>query len=142
MTQAKAGDTVRVHYTGTLDDGTQFDSSAGREPLEFALGSRQVIPGFETAVEGMTVGESRTVRILAEDAYGARLDDLVSEVPMSVLPEDLTPTVGMPLQAQGPDGRVMKLVVTAIAEASFTVDGNHPLAGQALNFNIELVEVV
>jgi peptidylprolyl isomerase len=103
MSQASAGDTVRVHYTGKLDDGSQFDSSAGREPLEFAIGSGQVIPGFDAAVAGMNVGESRSVRIPAEDAYGARQDELISEVPRSALPADLEPTVGMPLQAQGPD---------------------------------------
>ena len=142
MSQASTGDTVRVHYTGTLDDGSQFDSSAGREPLEFASGSGQVIPGFDAAVAGMSVGESRSVRIPAEDAYGARQDELISEVPRSALPADLEPTVGMPLQAQGPDGRVMRLMVVAVADESFTVDGNHPLAGQALNFDIELVEIV
>ncbi len=141
MSQAKAGDTVRVHYTGKLDDGTQFDSSAGREPLEFALGSGQVIPGFDSAIEGMTIGESKSVRISADDAYGARQDELISEVPLSALPHDLQPTVGMPLQAQGPDGRVMQLLVVAVTDESFTVDGNHPLAGQALNFDIELVEI-
>jgi len=142
MSQAKTGDTVRVHYTGKLDDGTQFDSSAGRDPLEFALGTGQVIAGFEAAVEGMAVGESKSVRIPAEEAYGAHHAELISVVPMSALPEDLTPTVGMPLQAQGPAGRVMKLVVTAVTDESFTVDGNHPLAGKALNFDIELVEIV
>lgn len=142
MSQAKAGDTVRVHYTGTLDDGSQFDSSAGREPLEFALGSGQVIPGFDTAVAGMSVGESRSVRIPVEDAYGARHDELVSEVPRSALPADLEPDVGMHLQAQGPDGRLMQLLVVAVSDESFTVDGNHPLAGQALNFAIELLEIV
>ena len=142
MSQASTGDTVRVHYTGKLDDGSQFDSSAGREPLEFAIGSGQVIPGFDAAVAGMNVGESRSVRIPAEDAYGARQDELISEVPRSALPADLEPTVGMPLQAQGPDGRVMRLMVVAVADESFTVDGNHPLAGQALNFDIELVEIV
>jgi peptidylprolyl isomerase len=142
MSQAKTGDTVRVHYTGTLDDGSQFDSSAGREPLEFALGSGQVIPGFDTAVAGMSVGESRSVRIPAEDAYGARHDELISDVPRSALPQDLEPAVGMHLQAQGPDGQVMQLLVVAVAEESFTVDGNHPLAGETLNFDIELVEIV
>ena len=142
MSHAKTGDTVRVHYTGTLDDGSQFDSSAGREPLEFALGSGQVIPGFEAAVEGMAVGDSKSVRVPAEEAYGARRAELISEVPRSVLPDDLDPAVGMHLQAQGPGGQLMKLVVVGVAEESFTVDGNHPLAGQALTFDIELVEIV
>ena len=141
MSQAKAGDTVRIHYTGTLDDGTQFDSSAGREPLEFTVGSGQVIPGFDKAVEGMAVGDSKKVNIPAEDAYGPRHDQLVQEVPRDALPDDLEPEVGMGLQAQGPEGQVMDLTVTAVAEDSITVDGNHPLAGQALNFDLELVEI-
>jgi peptidylprolyl isomerase len=142
MSQAKAGDNVRVHYTGKLDDGTQFDSSTGREPLEFALGSGQVIPGLDKAVEGMAVGENKSVRIPVEEAYGPRQEQLIQEVPKSALPDDIDPSVGMPLQAQGPEGQVMRLVVTAVAEESFTVDGNHPLAGQALNFDIELVKIV
>lgn len=142
MSQAKAGDTVRVHYTGKLDDNTQFDSSAGREPLEFALGSGRVIPGLDKAVEGMAVGENKSVRIEPEEAYGPRQEQLIQEVPTSVLPEDMQPSVGMPLQAQGPDGQAVKLVVTAVTEESITVDANHPLAGRALNFDIELVEIV
>ena len=142
MTQAKAGDTVRVHYTGKLDDDTQFDTSAGRDPLEFALGSGQVISGLDKAVEGMAVGENKSVRIPVEEAYGPRQEQLVQEVPKSALPEDIQPSVGMPLQARGPEGQVMRLVVTGVAEESFTVDANHPLAGQALNFDIELVEIV
>lgn len=142
MTQAKAGDNVRVHYTGKLDDGTQFDSSAGREPLEFALGSGQVIAGLDKAVQGMAVGENKSVRIEAEEAYGPREEQLVQDVPKSALPEDIQPAVGMPLQARGPDGQAMTLVVTAVAEESITVDANHPLAGKALNFDIELVKIV
>lgn len=142
MSQAKTGDTVRVHYTGKLDDGIEFDSSAGREPLEFALGSGQVIPGLDKAVEGMKVGESKSERIPAEEAYGPRQEQLIQEIPKSALPDDLDPSVGMSLQAKQPDGEVIKLVVTAVAEESITVDGNHPLADQALNFDIELVEIV
>lgn len=142
MSQAKSGDTVRVHYTGTLDDGTQFDSSAGREPLEFVLGTGQVIPGFDQAVEGMVIGAAKEVRIPAVEAYGERNPELTQEVPKSALPGDMTPEVGMPLQARGPDGQVFNLVVTAVADESITVDGNHPLAGQALNFALELVAIV
>jgi peptidylprolyl isomerase len=141
MSQAKSGDTVKIHYTGTLDDGTQFDSSAGRDPLEFTLGSGQVIPGFDQAVEGMAVGEKKSVNIAAEDAYGPRHDQMVQEVPKSALPDDLEPEVGMALQAQNPDGRRLDLTVTAVGEDSITVDGNHPLAGKALNFDIELVQI-
>jgi peptidylprolyl isomerase len=141
MSQAKSGNTVKIHYTGTLDDGTEFDSSAGREPLEFAIGSGQVIPGFDSAVDGMTVGDSKTVTIPAGEAYGERHDQLVQEVPKTALPDDMKPEIGTQLQSQGPDGQVMNLLVTAVEVESITVDGNHPLAGQALTFAIELVEV-
>ncbi len=142
MTQARSGDTVRIHYTGTLDDGTQFDSSAGRDPLEFALGAGQVIPGFDNAVDGMAVGESKTVTIPANEAYGDHHERLVQAVSRSALPDDIEPAVGMQLQSQTAEGQVMTLVVTEVAEESITVDANHPLAGQALTFAIELVEIV
>ena len=142
MNQAAAGDTVRIHYTGTLTDGTQFDSSSGRDPLEFELGSGQVIPGFDSAVDGMNVGDNKTVAIAPEEAYGVRHEQLVQEVPKSALPEELSPEVGMQLQSQSPDGQVMLLLVTEVTDDALTVDGNHPLAGQTLNFDIELVEIV
>jgi peptidylprolyl isomerase len=142
MTTAKSGDTVRIHYTGTLDDGTEFDSSSGRDPLEFALGGGQVIPGFDKAVDGMAIGENKTVTIPPGEAYGERHEQLVQEVPKNALPEEIDPAVGMHLQSRSPEGQVMNLVVTEVAEASITVDGNHPLAGQALTFDIELVEIV
>jgi peptidylprolyl isomerase len=142
MTLAKSGDTVRIHYTGTLDDGTEFDSSAGRDPLEFALGSGQVIAGFDNAVDGMAVGEKKSVTIPPAEAYGERHEQLVQEVPKSALPEEISPQVGMQLQSQSPEGNVMNLVVTDVSEESITVDANHPLAGQALTFAIELVEIV
>lgn len=141
MSQAKSGDIVKIHYKGTLDDGSQFDSSEDRDPLEFELGSGQVIPGFDTAVEGMTVGESKNVRLEPEEAYGPRHDQLVQEVERSVLPEDLTPEEGMALQTESPEGQVMQLMVTAISETTITLDANHPLAGQALSFDIELVDI-
>lgn len=142
MTQAKSGDTVRIHYTGKLDDGTQFDSSSGREPLEFELGSGQVIPGFDGAVEGMSVGDTKSVRLEPAEAYGDRHEQLIQEVPRSALPDEINPEVGMALQSQSPDGQVARLTVTAVTEQSITVDANHPLAGQALSFDLELVEIV
>jgi len=142
MTQAKSGDTVRIHYTGTLDDGTQFDSSDGRDPLEFTLGGGQVIPGFDSAVDGMAVGDSKSVTIPPDEAYGKRHEQLVQDVPKSSLPEDMEPAIGMHLQSQGPEGQVMNLVITEVEEDSISVDANHPLAGQALTFAIELVEIV
>ena len=141
MSQAKPGDTVSIHYTGTLDDGTQFDSSQGREPLEFEVGSGQVIPGFDKAVEGMTVGDNKSVRIEADDAYGQRHEQLVQEVDRSMLPDNLEPEAGMTLQSNSPDGQVMQFVVTGVTDDTVTVDANHPLAGQALTFAIELVGI-
>jgi len=141
MSQAKNGDTVKTHYTGTLDDGTEFDTSAGGEPLEFVLGDGQVIPGFESAVEGMAIGDSKTVRIEADEAYGPRHDQLIQEVPLSALPDDLAPEEGMTLQSKTPDGRVAVMKVTEVTDESITVDANHPLAGEALNFEIELVAI-
>jgi peptidylprolyl isomerase len=141
MSQAKTGNSVKIHYTGTLDDGTQFDSSAGRDPLAFELGSGQVIPGFDKAVDGMTVGDSKTVNIPAEDAYGPHQPAMVQDVPKSALPDEMEPAEGMGLQAQGPDGQLVNLVITDVKEDSITVDGNHPLAGKALNFDIELVSI-
>ena len=141
MSHAKSGDTVKIHYTGTLADGTQFDSSAGRDPLEFTLGSGQVIPGFDKAVEGMAVGDSKSVNITAQDAYGPRHEQMVQDVPKSALPDDLEPAEGMSLQARGQDRRVVNLTVTHVGDEAITVDGNHPLAGKDLNFDIQLVEI-
>jgi peptidylprolyl isomerase len=142
MSNAKSGDTVKIHYTGTLDDGSQFDSSAGRDPLEFEVGSGQDIPGFDKAVEGMAVGDSKNVRIEPDEAYGQRHEQLVQEVDRSLLPDDLDPKEGMTLQSSSPDGQTMQFMVTAVAEETITVDANHPLAGQVLSFDIELVEIV
>ena len=142
MSAAKSGDTVRIHYTGKLEDGTQFDSSEDRDPLEFALGGGQVISGFDSAVEGMTVGDTKSVTIQPEEAYGPRHDQLIQDVPRNQLPDDMTPAVGMELQAQNETGEVMRFAVTAVDDESITVDGNHPLAGKSLAFDIELVEIV
>jgi peptidylprolyl isomerase len=141
MSQATAGKTVKIHYTGTLENGSQFDSSEGRDPLEFQLGSGQVIPGFEKAVEGMAVGESKTVSIAPEDAYGHRSEQAIQEVPKSALPDDLVPVEGMMLQAQNQNQQPVQLTVTAVGDETITVDANHPLAGKTLNFKISLVEV-
>ncbi len=141
MSNAKSGDTVHIHYTGTLDDGTTFDSSAGRDPLTFELGSGQVIAGFDKAVEGMAVGDNKSVKIEAEDAYGEHHEQLIQEVPRSALPEEIQPEIGMQLQSQSPEGQIMQLTVTEVADESITVDANHPLAGKALNFDIELVKI-
>lgn len=142
MSQAKSGDKVQIHYTGKLDDGTMFDTSTGRDPLEFEVGSGQVIPGFDKAVEGMSEGDNKSVKIAPDEAYGERHEQLVQEVPKSALPEEISPEVGMALQSRSPDGQVTQLTVTEVKDDAITVDANHPLAGQSLNFDIELVKIV
>lgn len=141
MSLAKAGDTVKVHYTGTLDDGTLFDSSEEREPLEFQLGNGRVIAGFEDAVVGMSVGESRTTRIASEDAYGVHHTEMVLQVPRGQFPSNIEPELNQQLQLQQPDGTAFAVTVTNIEDNIITLDANHPLAGQALNFEIRLVEI-
>lgn len=140
-TEAKSGDTVKVHYTGTLADGTQFDSSRGQEPLEFKLGQGQMISGFEEAVVGMSPGENKTVVIASEDAYGERNEAMVQQVPRSAIPPEIELVPGMLLQAQGPDGESIRFTVADFNDEEVKVDGNHPLAGRDLTFNLELVEI-
>lgn len=142
MAQAQSGDIVRVHYRGTLRDGTEFDSSKGREPLEFQVGSGQVIPGFERQVEGMSIGESTTVTIAADEAYGPRDDRQIQDVPKKALPADLDLNIGTSLTATTRDGKEIPLTVVGLTDETVTVDGNHPLAGQDLTFELELVEIV
>ncbi len=138
---ASDGNTVKVHYTGTLEDGTTFDTSLGREPLEFTLGEGRLIPGFEEAVKGMQVGQSKTVMIPSEDAYGPHLDDLVLVLEREQIPENMDPAVGEQLQMQRTDGSTIVAIVIDVSEATVTVDANHPLAGKDLTFEIELVEI-
>lgn len=141
MAQAKTGDSVKLHYTGTLNDGTVFDSSEGREPLEFTLGQNQVIPGFENAVLGMSPGDSKTVNIPADQAYGPRRDDMMIDVSPSEFPDHITPQVGDRLQIRQPDGRAFNVIVSAVSNTAVTLDGNHPLAGEDLTFEIQLVSI-
>lgn len=141
MATAKAGDTVHIHYTGTLDDGSVFDSSEGREPLTVTLGRGQVIPGFENAALGMEVGETKKARLDVEEAYGERRDDLMLDVPREHLPNDLEVDIGTPLQLQQEDGSAVPVTVSAVDEANVTLDANHPLAGQALTFELTLVAI-
>ncbi len=138
---AQKGDTVKVHYTGTLEDGTQFDSSHGRQPLEFTIGEGKVIPGFENAVTGMKEGDSKTVSIPHTEAYGERNESMLIEISKEQLPADLKPEVGQQLQMQRMDGQTMIATVTSIGENGITVDANHPLAGKDLTFKIDLVEI-
>ena len=138
---ADDGNTVKVHYTGTLEDGTTFDTSVGSEPLEFTIGEGQLIPGFEEAVKGMQVGQSKTVTIPSERAYGPHLDDLVLVIEREQLPENLDPEVGQQLQMRRTDGITTVVIVTDVSETTITVDTNHSLAGKDLTFEIELVEI-
>lgn len=141
MSTAKQGDTVQVHYKGTLQDGTVFDTSEGREPLAFTIGSGEVIEGFEKAVDGMQVGETKMARLDVDEAYGDRNDELELEVPREQLPDGLDVDVGTPLQLQQPDGRAVPVTVTALDEENVTLDANHPLAGQPLQFELTLVDI-
>ena len=138
---AKAGDTVQVHYKGTLADNSVFDSSEGRDPLEFTIGSEQVIPGFETAVNGMKKGDKKTVTIQSSDAYGEHRAELVVNLEREKLPEDLEPEVGRQLQLSGPEGQTAIMTIVDFNEATITLDANHPLAGKDLTFEIELVGI-
>jgi peptidylprolyl isomerase len=137
----KDGKTVKVHYTGTLGDGTVFDTSVEREPLEFTMGEGKVIPGFEEAVKGMKVGQSKTVTIQANDAYGPRRDDLIIGIERTQLPANLNPEVGQRLQMQQANGRQSIVTVTDVSEKTITLDTNHPLAGEDLTFELKLVEI-
>jgi len=140
---ASNGDTVRVHYTGMLEDGTVFDTSAGNDPLEFTIGEGMIIPGFEEAVTGMQAGESKTVEIPTDQAYGQRDDALIIEVEREMLPEDLEPEVGQQLQMVSQvDGSVVLVTVIEVTDTMITVDANHFLAGEDLTFEIELVEIL
>jgi peptidylprolyl isomerase len=141
MPQATHGDTVHVHYTGRLDDGTVFDSSEGRDPLSFTVGGGQVIPGFDEAVTGMAPGDSKTVRIEPGNAYGDRRDDLVLEVEREQLPDGLEPHVGMELALRGEDGRQLPVTVADVRDDAIVLDANHPLAGEPLIFDLTVVSV-
>jgi peptidylprolyl isomerase len=141
LSEATSGNTVRIHYTGRLDDGTVFDSSEGREPLSFTLGEGKVIPGFEAAVVGMGAGDTKSAVIPAEEAYGPRRDDLVLRVERERLPEGIDPEPGQALQMQTEEGQVVPVTVTEVDEAAVILDANHPLAGRDLTFEIEVVEV-
>ena len=144
MAQASNGDSVRIHYTGRLNDGTVFDSSREREPLEFTIGQRQgqVIPGFEDGVIGMEPGESKTVEIPADQAYGPRLAKQIIEVDRATMPPDMQLEIGTHVQGAQPGGQTTDFIVTALTESLVTLDANHPLAGKDLIFDLELVGIV
>jgi peptidylprolyl isomerase len=142
MQQAKEGNVVRVHYTGRLTDGTQFDSSEGRDPLEFTLGAGQMIRGFDTGVLGMAVGEKKTLQIIADEAYGARDEEAIIEFPAENIPEDMKLEPGMQLTLRNQQGQPIPVIVLEVKEEVIVMDANHMLAGQDLVFDIELVEII
>jgi FKBP-type peptidyl-prolyl cis-trans isomerase 2 len=141
MAQTKQGDTVRIHYTGKLADGTVFDTSRERHPLRFTIGNGQVIAGFEQAVVGMNTGETRTTRIPVDLAYGPRRDDMVVTMDRGQLPPDLVAQIGQRLELTQEDDSTVLVTVTGVTETSLTLDANHPLAGKELTFDIELIGI-
>lgn len=141
MTEVKNGDSVRIHYTGTLTDGSVFDSSEGREPLEFTVGTGQVIKGMDAGLPGMKVGDKKRLEIPAVDAYGPLNPDARQAIPREGIPDEIPLEVGIQLQMQSPEGHVLPVTVVEVTEATVTLDANHPLAGKDLNFDIELVSI-
>jgi len=141
MQQVKHGDTIQVHYHGKLNDGATFDSSEGRNPLEFEVGSGMVIPGFDAGVTGMTIGEKKTIVIPAEEAYGPRMEDMIMEFPKAQFPPDMVPEVGMQLNMSNGSGQQFPVRIVEVKEEVVVLDANHPLAGETLNFDLELVAI-
>jgi len=141
MAQAKTGDTVKVHYTGKLDNGTVFDSSVDREPLEFTIGNGQLIADFEQAVIDMNPGESKTIKIPCDNAYGPHREEMLMVVDRSQFPEGLEPKIDQKLQVRDPNGGDSVVTVVDVTEANVTLDANHPLAGKDLMFEIQLTEI-
>jgi FKBP-type peptidyl-prolyl cis-trans isomerase 2 len=141
MQQVQQGDKVKVHYHGKLTDGTTFDSSEGREPLEFEVGTGAVIPGFDNGVKGMVIGDKKTVNIPAEEAYGPKVDELVMDFPKERFPEDMEPEVGMQLMMNNGSGQQFPVTIVGVKDDTITLDANHQLAGKDLVFDIELVDI-
>jgi peptidylprolyl isomerase len=141
MSKVKDGDTVTVHYTGKLENGEVFDTSREREPFEFTVGNEAVISGFEKGVVGMEVGDTKTIEVPPEEAYGVKQDELVVEVKKSEFPDEITPTIGQRLQIKQQDGNPIVVTITNLTEESITLDANHPLAGYTLFFDVEIVDI-
>jgi len=141
MSHAKQGDTVRIHYKGTLDDGSVFDSSEGRDPLEFAVGSGMIIPGLDKAIPGMAVGDKKVVNVPCAEAYGEMNPDARQAVPRDQFPDNIPMEIGTQLQMQGPNGQAMVVTIAEVGEAEVTLDANHALAGKDLTFAIEMVGI-
>ena len=141
MKEAQVGDLVRVHYTGKLKNGEVFDSSKERDPLEFTLGNKELLAGFEDGVVGMKPGDSKSVTLEPENAFGDRREDLLLKLPKREFPQNITPSVGLQLRLSNASGNEMTVVITEVGKDSVTLDGNHPLSGQTVIFNIELIEI-
>ncbi len=142
MSQAQTGDKVKVHYQGSLENGTVFDSSRERDPLEFTIGQGSIISGFENAINGMSEGETKKISITSEDAYGSYNNDLIVTVNKSQIPDHIDPEIGMILKVGLPSGSVQNFTIRDMADDTVTIDGNHPLAGKDLTFEIDLVEIM
>jgi peptidylprolyl isomerase len=143
MTPVKEGDTIKVHYIGTVADGTEFDNSYKRkEPLEFTIGSSQIIPGFETAIVGMEIGEKKDITLGYAEAYGPHQKELLVVVPLNELPPGMKPKVGQMLKVSQADGQEFAASIIALTEQEVTMDANHPLAGKNLKFAIEVLEIL
>jgi peptidylprolyl isomerase len=141
MREVRNGDTIKVHYRGKLDDGTVFDSSEGREPLQFEVGTGMVIPGFDTGVLGMSVGQKKTITIPVDDAYGPVQEEMFMEFPIDRFPEDMKPEVGMSLNMSNGSGQAIPVVIAEVMDEVVILDANHPLAGEDLTFDLELVDI-
>jgi peptidylprolyl isomerase len=141
MKKAAKGDTIKANYTGRLTDGTVFDSSEGKAPLEFEIGTGKLIAGFENGVIGMQTGNTKEITIDPEDGYGKKIQELIAEVPRDRLPDDLSPEVGQKLQVNNPNGQSFPATVTQVNDDSITLDANHPLAGKTLVFEVEVVDI-
>jgi peptidylprolyl isomerase len=142
MAQAKEGDTVKVHYTVKLGDGMVIGSTTNHEPLQFTIGEDQILPGFEEAVLGMNPGESKTIEVPADQAFGPHLDEMVVAIERTRLPEDFNPKIGEQVQFRQMDNQIATVLVTDVSESTITIDANHPLAGKDLTFDIQFLEVV
>jgi len=142
MRQAREGDRVKIHYTGRLEDGTVFDSSEGRPPLDFIIGDGMIMPGIENGVIGMVIDSEKTVEISPEEAFGCRREELVTELDRKIIPENLDPEIGQQLEVRQPDGKSLIVTVLDLKEDTVTLDGNHPLSGQTLLIDIKLLEII
>jgi FKBP-type peptidyl-prolyl cis-trans isomerase 2 len=142
MSQAKHGDTVKIHYAGKLEDGSVFDTSIDNDPLQFTIGEDQVIRGFEKGVTGMEINESKIITIPPDEAYGPRLEEMVLNIPVAEFPPDIEPKIGQQLQLSQENGQTTIAIVTQLSESNVTIDVNHPLAGETLIFDIQLIEIV